>query len=374
MPILLPVRVRRSMRDTTVAATRPAVAPSFTARANSAQGCTRSFFSTRRNRRADGPTGRSRRPRIRGAAVRPAARLDLRQHDLFARCAAAEQFALTDRRRFMRALRATRARHRRRAKTRARFFSNASNAPAAARLSSTRLLTARGLTRAGEIGEIGELPVAARGNDRFDRLLADALERRERIDDGVAVDFEVDRRAVDRRRIDLDAEPFGFGAEFGELVGIAHVERHGRRQELDRIVRLHVGGLIGDQRVGRGVAFVEAVFGEAFEQIEDRVGLVALDAALDRAGDETLALRLHLLADLLAHGAAQQIGFAEREAGEDLRGLHHLLLVDDDAEGLAQDRLELGMDVVRLLHARACARNRSECSPSGPDDRARPAR
>ena len=158
-------------------------------------------------------------------------------------------------------------------------------------------------------------------------------------------------RAIDRGRLDLDAEALRLGAEFGELVGVAHVERHRGGEELDRIIRLHIGGLIGDQRVGRGVALVEAVFGEAFEQIEDGVGLVFLDAALDRARDEDGALRAHLLADLLAHGAAQKIGLAEREAGQDLRGLHHLFLVDDDAEGLLQDRLELGMDVVRLLHA-----------------------
>ena len=40
MPILLPVLVRRSTRDTTVAATRPALAPDFTERENSAQDCT----------------------------------------------------------------------------------------------------------------------------------------------------------------------------------------------------------------------------------------------------------------------------------------------------------------------------------------------
>ena len=64
-----------------------------------------------------------------------------------------------------------------------------------------------------------------------------------------------------------------------------------------------------------------------------------------------LALVLHLLADLLAHGAAEQIRLTERETREDLRGLHHLFLIDDDAEGFAQDRFELGMDVIRLLHA-----------------------
>ena len=67
--------------------------------------------------------------------------------------------------------------------------------------------------------------------------------------------------------------------------------------------------------------------------------------------DEALALRVHLGVDLLAHGAAQQVGFAERIAGQHLRDLHHLLLVDDDAVGLLQDRLEHRMEVLRLLVA-----------------------
>ena len=115
--------------------------------------------------------------------------------------------------------------------------------------------------------------------------------------------------------IDLDAEPLGLGAEFGELVGIAHVERHRRGQELDRIIRLHIGGLVGDQRIGRRVALVEAVFGEALEQIEDRVGLrSARRRARPRRRRNRSRCACHLLADLLAHGAAQQIGFAERDS------------------------------------------------------------
>ena len=117
----------------------------------------------------------------------------------------------------------------------------------------------------------------------FDRLPADALERRERVMDRVALDLEGHARAIDRRRLDLDAEPLGLGAEFGELVGVAHVERHRRRHELDRMIGLQIRGLVGDQRVGRGVALVEAVFGEALQQVEDHVGLRALDAALGRA-------------------------------------------------------------------------------------------
>ena len=99
------------------------------------------------------------------------------------------------------------------------------------------------------------------------------------------------------------------------------------------------------------MALVEAVIGEALQQIEDRVGVVALDPALDRAGDEAAALGGHFLADLLAHGAPQQIRLAERIAGQNLRDLHHLFLIDDDAEGLLQHRLDLGVDVVGLFLA-----------------------
>ena len=46
-PILLPVRVLRSCLEVTVPASRPAVAPRFTAAENSAQFCTRIFSSAR---------------------------------------------------------------------------------------------------------------------------------------------------------------------------------------------------------------------------------------------------------------------------------------------------------------------------------------
>ena len=52
-----------------------------------------------------------------------------------------------------------------------------------------------------------------------------------------------------------------------------------------------------------------------------------------------------------AHGAAQQVGFAKAIAGQHLRELHHLLLVDDDAVGLLQDRLGKRVKVVRRLQA-----------------------
>ena len=98
----------------------------------------------------------------------------------------------------------------------------------------------------GEVGEVAEQALGARRDDASTAARADAFEGAERIDGCVAGDVEIDAGAVDRGRHDLDAEALRLAAEFGELVGVAHVERHRRRQELDRVVRLHVGRLVGD--------------------------------------------------------------------------------------------------------------------------------
>ena len=115
----------------------------------------------------------------------------------------------------------------------------------------------------GEVGERGEqAPLGPLLDDLLDRLDADALERGERVVDDLVADLEGRAGAVDVRRLDLDAEALRLGAEFGELVGVVEIERHRRRDELHRIMRLHVGGVVGHQRIGRRVALVEAVVGE----------------------------------------------------------------------------------------------------------------
>ena len=112
--------------------------------------------------------------------------------------------------------------------------------------------------------------------------------------------------------------------------------------ELDGIVGLEPRGVIREQSVGGGVRLVEAVSGELLHEVEDLSGGLFLVLVLGGAGHETVALLGHLLRIFFAHGAAQQVGFAERVAGEDVRDLHDLFLVDDDAEGLVQDDFEFG--------------------------------
>ena len=49
--------------------------------------------------------------------------------------------------------------------------------------------------RDGEVGEVGEGPCAARLHEMLDRVRADALQRRERVDDPAVGHLEARRRS-----------------------------------------------------------------------------------------------------------------------------------------------------------------------------------
>ena len=140
-------------------------------------------------------------------------------------------------------------------------------------------------------------------------------------------------------------------AEGAQLVGVVDVHGHRGGQELDRIIGLHVGRLVGDHGIGGGVGLVEAVAGELGHLIEDVGGLGRGHPARRGAVDEGLALLGHFRLDLLAHGAAQKVGVAEGEAGQFLGDLHDLFLVDHDAEGFLEDAFQGRVQIVRFLLA-----------------------
>ena len=70
-----------------------------------------------------------------------------------------------------------------------------------------------------------------------------------------------------------------------------------------------------------------------------------------RTLNETRALFGHFFQLFLAHGAAQQIGFAQRITRQAIGDLHHLLLVDHHAVGLFQNFLHLRQIVNHVLAA-----------------------
>jgi hypothetical protein len=130
--------------------------------------------------------------------------------------------------------------------------------------------------------------------------------------------------------------------------------------------------VIGEQRIGGRVALVEAIAGELVDQVEQFVGLVRLDVRNFLAARHEAQALVHFRLDLLAHRAAQQVGIAQRIARQDLRGLHHLFLIDEDAVGFGQmPKLSCGYS---MLPARSCDARTRGCCPSGRVGRARRAR
>ena len=159
-------------------------------------------------------------------------------------------------------------------------------------------------------------------------------------------------RRVEVGREDLDAHAVALGNEDADFVGVVDFVGEQRGHELDRMVRLQPCGPIRDVAVAGGVGFVEAVAGEHLDLVENLAGelfpdVVGCGAALD----EIATFLRHFRRVLLAHRAAQQVGTAERVAGEQLGGVLHLFLIDHHAVGVAADGLQQRVLVGRLLAA-----------------------
>ena len=117
------------------------------------------------------------------------------------------------------------------------------------------------------------------------------------------------------------------------------------------IVRFQVRRAVGDHAVGGGVRLVEAVAAELDDLVEDLLGELLFDALGLGAVDELAALFLDLFGDLFAHGLAQAVGLAGGKAAHVHGDAHHLFLVEDDAVGVLEDRLEDRMVVFDLGRA-----------------------
>jgi hypothetical protein len=188
-------------------------------------------------------------------------------------------------------------------------------------------------------------------DDRFDGVVADILYRGQPEADGVAMRREVSVAHVDVRRFDGDAHLAALVDVLNHVVGASRHRGEQRSHELYRIARLQIRGVVGQKCIRGRVRLVEAVAGKLGHEVEDLLDFLRRIAALYRAFDETLALLCHLLVLLLAHGAAQQVGFAEGVTCQAVGDLHHLFLVDDDAQSLLQYFLQLGQFVLDLFAA-----------------------
>ena len=197
MPILLPVLVRRSMRETTVAATLPAVAPVFTARENSAQDLHPQALQHGRVV-VERMAGQEEADRVIFAAqpLGRQPRLDLRQHDGRRVRRVAEHVVLADGRGLMAALAGGEDRIRAGKDARAVGLQRVEGAGGGEALDDALVDRAR-IDPRGEIRKRGEQALLALLDDHLDRLRTDALERGKRVIDRVLADLEGRAGAVD---------------------------------------------------------------------------------------------------------------------------------------------------------------------------------
>ena len=195
--------------------------------------------------------------------------------------------------------------------------------------------------RPAELVDVIETPATpARFADPFGGVFANILDRRQAKSDGLSHRSEVQRALMHIRGEHLDTHDARLVDVLHHLIGVARFRGQQRGHELDRVVRFQPRRLVGQQRVGTRVGFIEAVPSKFGDQIEDALGFLWRNLVGAATSQELLALGGHFLALLLAHGAAQDVRLAQRKARQTVGDLHHLLLVEDDAISFLQDFLQ----------------------------------
>ena len=130
-----------------------------------------------------------------------------------------------------------------------------------------------------------------------------------------------------------------------DAIGVAKLRGEQCRHELNRIIRLQVGGLGGDDRVCRAVRLREPIAGESLDHGEDFRRQSLLDPAFAASRNKSVLVLRHLLGQLLAHRLAQTVALGHGKPGEDVCDPDHLLLIERHAVRLAQNRLHVRMDI-----------------------------
>ena len=106
-------------------------------------------------------------------------------------------------------------------------------------------------------------------DDGLDGVAAYVLHRGKAEANGVAVGRELRAGDLHVRRLDGDAHFAALADVLHDVVGLGGFRREQRGHELDRVMRLEISGLIGHQRVRRGVRLIESVAGELRHLVED---------------------------------------------------------------------------------------------------------
>src|SRR5579875_472075 len=201
----------------------------------------------------------------------------------------------------------------------------------------------------------------ARIDNRLDRALADILDNPEAKTDAQRA-FLIDRlyferyaAAVDARRQDLDSQLLTLRDRRRDpLRGSARMTRRQTqdgRHVLCRVVRLEIRRLIRNGPIADRMRLVEGIAGERLDQVEDQLGVLFGIALSDGPLDEADPLGGHFLGDLLAHRLAHDVGFAQRIAGKLASNQQYLILIADNAVGLFENLLKVGMWIVSLFLA-----------------------
>ena len=186
--------------------------------------------------------------------------------------------------------------------------------------------------------------------NQLHRLDAHILQRAQRIDQRPIADGKCSLGPVHTRRRIGQLQPLADFLEVHcQLVGQVQITVHHTSHKLDRMIGLQPRGLIADDRISSGVGFVKAVVGKLLQKVKNLGRFLLVDPVFLGTFLEFGALLGHFLGNLFTHRTAQQISATKRITRHDLRNLHHLFLIHDNALGFFKNMVDQRMNRFKVF-------------------------
>lgn len=143
---------------------------------------------------------------------------------------------------------------------------------------------------------------------------------------------------------DFDFHSAGIIDVFADAFGAFHFAAEESGHEFDGVVSFEEGSFPGDESVGGGVRFVEAISGEGDDEVPEFLCDLFGDAIADGAGDVVSVEAGDNFFLFFADGFDAFVGFGEFDVSDAVEDPHDLFLVDHDSVGFCEYGVDGGVN------------------------------
>ncbi|MPM61893.1 hypothetical protein SDC9_108757 [bioreactor metagenome] len=198
--------------------------------------------------------------------------------------------------------------------------------------------------------ELNEILIAAMtlafSDDFLDKIASEAFDPAQAELDRLLLQRKFPIACIDVRIGNGDVAPLQFDEIFLHLIRVLVDGIQQSSEKRFRVMRLHVGKLVGYERISDRVRTVETVIGEPLDVIIHLLGRLLGIALPQRPFNKVFSFFIDSRLLFFAYRSSEDVRFPQAEASHFGRHLHNLFLINHHPVGHLKDGFQIWMEII----------------------------